>query len=267
MEENEFESMLGLNGTVQELNKKAMLKRKREGIGCVLCDYTGFTISKDQKQVMCSCTKDKFYYEVFKKANVPNLYIGKNIEDWNTRTDAFGNDLGVQQNISEKTYALVKFYIKHLNGICTNNCPTIKHSGNMKAELHSLLFEGGIGSGKTFLASIMVQHAIRKNLSAKYYDWNELIETLIDFNKKDLADDVVEEFKNLDFIVLDGVEYSNFNHPQLPHHLDRVSKARANSGKPIMIFASNDHPSIQAGSGWKSLLKNCLLIRLPRAIN
>jgi chromosomal replication initiation ATPase DnaA len=161
----------------------------------------------------------------------------------------------------------MKFYNRHFLNICAGHSPKIKHSSTMRNSLHSILFEGGIGSGKTFLASIMVQHAIRKNINAKYYDWNELLETFIDFNKKDLADDIIEDFKNLDFIALDGVEFLNFNHPQLPFHIDRLAKARLNSGKPIMIFAFNNHTSIQGGSGWQSLLRNCLTIRLPRAIN
>lgn len=267
IEDDDFESLLGLNKSIQSMNDEAMIKRKREGIGCALCNFLGYTLNEDKKQILCSCSKEKFFMEIYKKSNVPRLYIGKTIEDWNTRSDALGNDLGIQQTISEKVYALMKFYIKHFPNICAGHSPNIKHSANVRNKLHSILFEGGIGSGKTFIASVMVQIAIQNGLSAKYYDWSDIIETMVDFDKKEQADEIIDNFKNMEFIALDGVEFLNYNHPQLPFHIDRLAKARINSGKPIMIFAFNNYQQIQSGSGWQSLLRNCLTIRLPRAIN
>lgn len=266
MDLNEFESILGIDELKNNLSSLAKSSRKNQGIGCVLCNYTGYTNSDNNKSVMCKCQKDKFYKEIFTKCNVPNLYLNKTIEDWNTRTDSLGNDLGMQQIVSQNIYTLLNFYDQHFTNICQGKLPRIKHTTFVRNTLHSILFEGGIGSGKTFIASVMVQSAIKKNLTAKYYDWSELLECFIDFDKKEKADEIIDDFKNLNFIALDGVEYLNYNHPQMAFQIDRLSKARLNSGKPIMIFASNNYSQITAGSGWNSLLRNCLTIRLPSTI-
>jgi DNA replication protein DnaC len=266
MELNEFETLLGLDNIKKTYNDRALMERKKNGIGCVLCNYTGYILNQDEKNEMCSCEKDKYLREIFIKNNVPLIYLNKSLEDWNTRTDALGNDLGIQQSISQNIYSLLNFYEKKMTNICSGRLPKVKHSSTKRENLQSIIFEGGIGSGKTFIASVMVQSAIRKNLNAKYYDWSELIETFIDFDKKSKADDIIEEFKFMDLICIDGIEYLNFNHPQLPYHIDRMAKARLNSGKPTLLFASFNHTQIQTGSGWQSLLRNCLQIRLPNAI-
>lgn len=266
MEFNEFESLLGLSHKKIHLDRKAQLQRKKEGIGCALCNYTGYTLTANEKSVMCTCEKEKFFKDIFIKCDVPQLFLNKTIEDWNVRTDALGNDLGMQQTISQYVYTLLKSYDKHFINICNGHLPKLRHTNNIRNSLHSILFEGGIGSGKTFIASVMVQSAIRKNLTAKYYDWSDLLETFIDYDKKNKADEIIDEMKHLNFVAIDGVEYLNLNHPQLLFHIDRFSKARLNSSNPTMIFASNNYTQMQTGSGWKSLLRNCLTIRLPSTI-
>jgi hypothetical protein len=101
-------------------------------------------------------------------------------------------------------------------------------------------------------------------LSAKYYDWTEIISILSDFDKKDEFDKMNDEFKNLDFIVIDGIEQYKHTHPQFPQNLDRLSKSRVNSGKPFILLTYGTS-NISSGSGWGSLLRNCITIRLPYA--
>jgi len=189
--------------------------------------------------------------------------LNKTILDWETKTDSFGNDLGSQQNVSEKVYAIVQYYDSHLVNICNNLRPKIRHSGNIHQELHSVLFEGGLGSGKTFLASVLVQSAIRKGLTAKYYEWTDLSQTISDYSKKDQTDLIAEEFKILDFIVVDGIEnYNSFNNVFIVN-LERIIKGRLNSGKPILLFSLGNTNSISSASGWSSLLRSCITVRLP----
>lgn len=260
--DNEFLEFLGIDK--QEIDNRAKLQRKREGKGCTLCNYTG--LINNEKTEFCSCVKNKMLFEIFNKANVPSVYYGKTVEDWNTRTDNLGNDLGVHQKTSELVYVLLKNYDRLIPRICLGHNIKVKHSGTMSAKLHSLHFDGGIGSGKTFIASVMVQSAIKQNLSAKYYEWSDILQIVTDYDKKDQLDEIVDDFKNLDFIALDGVENYNYSHPQMPIHIDRISKARLNSGKPIFIMSNGNVSSIVSCSGWPSLLRNCLTIRLPGAI-
>lgn len=263
MAEADFTDILGLKDLKINLKEGARRYKMSKGIGCALCDYSGYTMNLKGKAVMCSCEKEKFLRELYAKANVPNIFIGKTVDDWNTRTDALGRDLGMEQINSERTYTMLKYYEKHFVDIANNNSPYIVHTGNMRTRLHSLIFDGKIGSGKTFVSAVLVQSAIKKGLSAKYYDWTEIISILSDFDKKDEFDKMNDEFKNLDFIAIDGIEQYKSTHPQFPQNLDRLAKSRINSGKPYILLVYGSASSISTSSGWNSLLRNCLTIRLP----
>jgi DNA replication protein DnaC len=128
------------------------------------------------------------------------------------------------------------------------------------------LFEGGVGSGKTFIASVMVKEAIKLNMNAKYFDWSELCQTLGDFNNKEEIEAIVDRFKTFDFVVIDGIEDYPYFPPYFFMQLDRMCKARINSGKPYMLFSNGSQFNIKTGSGWQSLLRHCLIIRLPQTI-
>ena len=113
----------------------------------------------------------------------------------------------------------------------------------------------------------MVKEAIKKNLNASYFEWSELAQTLGDFNEKESIEEIADKFKNHDFIVLDGIENYPYFTPYFFVQLDRICKLRLNSGKPIMMFSNGTHEQIKAGSGWASLLKSCLLIKLPQILS
>ena len=184
-EDDNFKKLLGINVDVETLKVHAKRRRMLEGKGCASCDYNGYITSYLGKTVMCSCVKDKFFKELFVKANVPEVYIGKTIDDWNTRTDSSGNDLGIQQKTSENIFKLLKFYEKNINNIVNGQIPKIIHTGSIRSNLHSIVFDGNIGSGKTFIASTLVQSSIRQGLSSKYYDWSEILDIITDFNNQD----------------------------------------------------------------------------------
>jgi hypothetical protein len=262
----DFAKMMGLQ-TIEEVRKNASKKRMLEGKGCPLCDYSGYVYNENGKSSMCSCAKEKFYRELFIKANIPRAYLNKTLDDWNTRTDSLGRELGNQQIISERVYTLLKHYDKKMFKICGGESIKITHTGGVTTNLHSLNFEGSVGSGKTFLASVMIQSAIRQGLPAKYYDWSELISMCSDFNKKPEIDEIAEEFKNLDLVAIDGIEIYSYSTPVTAQNLDRIFKARMNSGKPTLLFSIGNVSQIQGGSGWQSLLSKCLVIRLPQAIS
>lgn len=263
MSDVSFNEILGLETTAQILNEKDKLRRMSEGKGCVLCNYTGYTKSDSGKAILCSCEKERFYRKVYRKSNVPLLFIGKTLDDWNTRTDSSGKDLGAEEQTSEKVFTILKFYERSIDKIVNNECPRVKHSGHLVNKLHSILFDGKSGSGKTFIASVMVQAAIRKNLTARYYEWSDLISTITDFDKKDEFEMINEEFKTLDFIVIDGIEQYSYTHPHFVQNLDRLAKSRLNSGKPTFLMVLGSTSNISSGSGWNSLVSNCLSIRLP----
>ncbi len=252
--------------SVQDLRDGAKKLRKQSGEGCESCNYFGHTINSQGKAVLCSCTKTRFWESMYALADVPKAYISKELLDWNTNADSLGNDLGPQKKASKNVQMLLSFYIKNFSNIVNGHLPNLKHSERESTRLHSILFEGGVGSGKTFIASVMVKEAIKLNMNAKYFDWSELCQTLGDFNNKEEIESIVEKFKTFDFVVIDGIEDYPYFPPYFFMQLDRMCKARINSGKPYMLFSNGSQFNIKAGSGWQSLLRHCLIIRLPQTI-
>jgi DNA replication protein DnaC len=265
-ENNEFAAMLGLNVTVDDLRNAARNLRKKSGNGCINCNYLGYTVNYQGKHLICDCVKSKMLAAIYEKANVPEIYFHKTIEEWNTKTDGDYNDLGVHSERSEYVYALLRFYFKNISKICHGSKITIRHSKNQKDNLHSLLFMGGNNSGKTFIASISVQEAIKNNLSAKFYDWANLVDILSNFSRKEELNEAIETFKECDFIAIDDIQNYDMNQSNFILQLDRLCKARLHSGKPIFLMASAGYDNTINCSGWKSLLRSCLTIQLPYAI-
>jgi hypothetical protein len=262
----EDDFLKSMDFSVQDLRDGAKKLRKQSGEGCESCNYFGHTINSQGKAVLCSCTKTRFWESMYALADVPKAYISKELLDWNTNADSLGNDLGPQKKASKNVQMLLSFYIKNFSNIVNGHLPNLKHSERESTRLHSILFEGGVGSGKTFIASVMVKEAIKLNMNAKYFDWSELCQTLGDFNNKEEIEAIVDRFKTFDFVVIDGIEDYPYFPPYFFMQLDRMCKARINSGKPYMLFSNGSQFNIKAGSGWQSLLRHCLIIRLPQTI-
>ncbi len=262
----EDDFLKSMDFSVQDLRDGAKKLRKQSGEGCESCNYFGHTINSQGKAVLCSCTKTRFWESMYALADVPKAHISKELLDWNTNADSLGNDLGPQKKASKNVQMLLSFYIKNFSNIVNGHLPNLKHSERESTRLHSILFEGGVGSGKTFIASVMVKEAIKLNMNAKYFDWSELCQTLGDFNNKEEIEAIVDRFKTFDFVVIDGIEDYPYFPPYFFMQLDRMCKARINSGKPYMLFSNGSQFNIKAGSGWQSLLRHCLIIRLPQTI-
>jgi len=94
-------------------------------------------------------------------------------------------------------------------------------------------------------------------------DYVKIIKDNIKTNSDGFIEQINEEFKNLDFIVIDGIEQYSYTHPLFIQNLDRLVKSRLNSGKPIFLMVLGSTSNISTGSGWNSLIRNCLTIRLP----
>lgn len=262
----EDDFLKSMDFSVQDLRDGAKKLRKQSGEGCESCNYFGHTVNYLGKAVLCSCTKKRFWESMYALADVPKAYITKELLDWNTNADSLGNDLGPQKKASKNVQTLLSFYMKNFSNIVNGHLPNLKHSERESTRLHSILFEGGVGSGKTFIASVMVKEAIKLNMNAKYFDWSELCQTLGDFNNKEEIEAIIDRFKTFDFVVIDGIEDYPYFPPYFFMQLDRLCKARINSGKPYMLFSNGSQFNIKAGSGWQSLLRHCLIIRLPQTI-
>jgi DNA replication protein DnaC len=157
------------------MNDEARKERMRDGIGCALCDYQGFTIGENGKSYFCACSRRKAMIKLCEEAQIPRSYWNKTLDDWNIHQDANGYDLGSQKKLSEKIRVLFAFYSKHFTNIANGHPPTVKRSG-VKERLHSLVLEGGNGSGKTFLIAVVMQAAMHKGNTAYFIEWSDLID-------------------------------------------------------------------------------------------
>lgn len=259
---SDFDNILGVD-KIEKLRAKARTERMVDGKGCALCDYSGYTTNEDGLSSMCSCQKKKFFRELFSLANVPAPFIDKTVLDWDFRNGKNGVDLGNQQDISQKIFALISFYDKHLINICKNQSPKIRHSGSVKQPLHSVMFEGNNGSGKSFIAAVLVQSAIKKGLTAKYYIFSNILTTLTTWDKGEQVDQLRDEFANLDLIAVDCIQKYEDMTKKYTLQLDELCALRINSGKPTLLFTDGNGFSISSGSSWNSLLRSCIPVRLP----
>lgn len=256
-----FLKSLGVD--VDSIDSRALEERKKTGKGCVECSYRGYALNSDGQVIVCSCAKSKMLKEIYIKSNLPRKYWHKTIEDWNIHADSSGNALGSQQITSTNIKKLVKFYSSNLSVIVQGKSIYLQHDGNVKSKLHSILFTGNQGSGKSFINSVIAQSAINQSLTTMYYEWSDLVSLMSDFDNRSEIDDVKDVFANYELVCIDGVEHISNNNPFFNQSLDRICKARLNSGYPTVISSNGTHDQISKVSGWTSLLEECLNIKLP----
>ncbi len=109
---------------------------------------------------------------------------------------------------------------------------------------HGLLFMGGVGTGKTFLACCIANAVIDRGMTAIVTGLPPLIRQLADYRQADMT---LTRIQNVDLLVLDDVgatRDSDFNTEKLFELVD----ARYRSGKP-MIVTTNLSPEDINSSG------------------
>jgi DNA replication protein DnaC len=232
---------------------------------CSICKGLGGWTNDLGQYTFCECEKEKMFISKCAKANIPHKNLGKSLEEhWNLRQDVWGNNLS--QNALDKKAdikKLVERYTKVLPAIIAGNPLKIKPRIGTAINLTSLLFHGGQWSGKSLLCTLIAQEAVRKNLSVEYIDWSELYSDLSGFENREKQNDWADIFGSKDLIILDGVDYYDVRNPSFVIQLDRVARARARCGKPIIITAYPGYEKIEAGHGWSSLLASCFKVTLP----
>jgi DNA replication protein DnaC len=212
----------------------------------------------------CECKRKSMWHRTYMDAGVPPQFFDCTIEsDWNLNQDAYGNDLGKDR---KRKIAIGEFIKKYINNIPLFNAG-LKMKINRKRKsvikTNSLLLIGGIKSGKSLLASIIVQKNLNRGLSATMYDWIHLCCVLSDYKQREEHDEIAEDFKESALIVIDGVQYFENRSSSFLFQLDRLARERMASGKPIVITGDPNYEKIISGNNWKSLLETCYKITLP----
>lgn len=245
---------------IDRLNKEIQAPKG----SCPTCHGLGGWTNEQDQYTFCECQKEQMFFNKCIKSGVPRKNLGKSLVDWNLKQDVWGNNL--TQNALDKKgeiKLLVERYMKVLPAVVAGNPIKIVPKVGNSINITSLLFEGGQWSGKTLLGTLIAQQAIKHNLKTEFIDWSELYSDLSGFENKDRQTYWSETFANMDMIILDGVDYYEMRNPTLAINLDRVSRSRTKSGKPIVITAYPGYDKIEAGHGWSSLVASCFQITLP----
>ena len=147
---NEFAAMLGLKPSIEELKNSAREFRKRSGEGCVNCSYLGYTTNYQGKHLLCECVKKKMLANIYSKANVPEIYFHKTIEEWNL----------IIQGINTKELVYPNNILDYFFGSRSKRC-----EGSWKVKERIASLSSDLKKYKKFLIGNLQDHKlwIRKN--------------------------------------------------------------------------------------------------------
>lgn len=73
--------------------------------------------------------------------------------------------------------------------------------------LESLIFYGGVGSGKTFLSTLIGLNAVKKGKQVKFYTVAHLVNRLMEANDKGTLGRFFKQLDKLDLLILDELGY------------------------------------------------------------
>lgn len=81
-------------------------------------------------------------------------------------------------------------------------------NGEFMKQQENLIFYGGVGAGKTYLASLIGMNAIQRfGKSIKFYTVASLVNRLLDANEKGTLNKLFKQIEKLDLLILDELGY------------------------------------------------------------
>lgn len=246
---------------LEKSNEAFINARASRGEGCAKCNWRGYIVDENEKATNCECWFKRTITRRCLASGIPASFIGMTLEDnWNLKQDANNKDIGIDSEIKLRVKRKVAQYIKNIVPLCAGLKLTI---GNTGTEVQNLIFVGESRSGKTLLASIIAQEAIKKGLVTEFISWIDIEPIFSDFNAREEQNSIVEACKDADLVIIDGVQFLNLNNSYYLSGLERIASARINSGQPTIITAFEDYTNIKGRHNWTSLIDSCFKIYLP----
>ena len=81
-------------------------------------------------------------------------------------------------------------------------------NGTFMGQQENLIFYGGVGTGKTYLATLIGLNAIQQDgMSVKFYTVASLVNRLLDANEKGTLNRLFKQIEKLDLLILDELGY------------------------------------------------------------
>jgi len=209
----------------------------------------------------------------YKAMGIPISHQHLELEHFRTNQDSNNNPLGpAETKVKEKALAFTRKYIEQIGGILSG-AKLVVESSSSKQTLSSnnIIYHGGTSSGKTLLGVVILKEAIphSHNYNLGFYDWDELVDTLSNFNEPDTVQRLEREMKSKDLIVIDGVtvggdEYKKLN-SYFRQKFDAIISARLRKGQPS-IWTTSCFPSdmmSQLGNQGKAFIRDAFIVPLP----
>jgi hypothetical protein len=203
--------------------------------------------------------------ERYERCGIPRAMFDLTINNFTAGMDVEGNQLGSDDR-SRKDFAknVVGLFSKHIVPICAGYPLTITTKRGSH-EVSSLILEGDTRSGKTMLAAIIAKEAANNGQYVRFLTFKELKDLLISYyDLKDLQQELNDQFRRCDLIVIDGVDEKTSDTWAKPvkEGLERLSEFRANSGRPTVITCAAGL-RFDDGHPLETLAARCQRLRLP----
>lgn len=229
----------------------------------------GYVIGEDGVTRSTEEAKAERMREHYRSCGIPDAYLKFTLAHYTPQMSASGDLLGPAEiKKKESVKKLIDSYLKIIHRICGGWPLIVKRTKNDKQgkEISSLILRGGIGSGKTMLASIIAKEAAAKYLQVRYLRYTDLMASFMPmWGNEDEQSKIVKEFGYVDLVIIDGLKDVNSDDNKfvgLANNLERLAKVRADSGKPTIITI-DETERISSGHPMRSLIELCTKINLP----
>lgn len=244
-------------------NDAYLSEQAKKGVGCPKCNFRGYTII-DEKANNCECWFKNVMRRKMIEAKIPEFYIGMTLEDnWYTKLDANELDVIADEQLKTKIKRQITQYIKNIVPLCAG----LKLKFPNGKQISNLLLIGESKSGKTLLSAIIAQEAIKKGMITFFINWMDLEPIFSDFDAREEQNQIIENCKNADLVIIDGVYNLGLNNPYYLNGLERIASSRINKGQPTIITAFPDYVDIRGKHHWTSLVASAHQIYLPSPKN
>jgi len=183
---------------------------------CTICKGAR-TILRDGKLFKCDCLKKYNKEYVYYAAGIPKEFHNLSKDDIDTEWVDLNKD---------SMNRITSYSRKILDAIDQN---------------FSLYLSGGPGSGKSFIAFLLLKQIITNGKSAYFILLRDLVSAAVDsLRDKDLANDVENLITNTDLLVLDNVDEVTAvkDRELLNTIIIALLRKRNHSGKPIIITSN-----------------------------